>query len=496
MAPLPRLSVVSFTNGPIDLFAASLERVRSLATEIVVAVDARVDPEALAPLVAIADRVVRADYVTPFEANLAWLDSLATGDWVLQLDGDDVVSSALLDRLATPGWDDGITHAYVSYRWLWPMPDRMLDQGPWWPDPVLRLFRNVPGITRYPSTTHSGRQVVGDHRFLDEAIYHLDLVLNPPDARARKVAAYERETPGHRTERGWAVSPTAYLPEEHPHAPRTTAVPAVDLAAITDIVRADPLGRAALDRLGWPLADERHGRPASEIRPTPAVPWPQVFERDLVVTAESRTAPAPGPGELELRLVGHDPVGIVAGLPATITVGVRNRSGHRWGPHDVPATQVGARLRSADADGSPGEPLGPELRVPLPGPVGPGDEILVRVPLPPTLPIGSAIVAVGALQEGIAWHDAWLSVMLDVRSGRRVVVAVTPDDRGRAQADAVVGALAFRLPDVVPSVVPVPEGPFELDTDLPVLDARAADLDVDLLLTALADSLPPPPPLT
>jgi hypothetical protein len=146
----PSLSVVSFTNGPIPRVAASFARIRDLADEIVVAVDQRVGPDALGPLHEVADRVVRAEYVTPFEANLAWLDSLATCDWVLQLDGDDVVSDALIDRLSTPGWDDGITHAYISYRWLWPCPDRMLAQGPWWPDPALRLFRTTPGITRYP----------------------------------------------------------------------------------------------------------------------------------------------------------------------------------------------------------------------------------------------------------------------------------------------------------------------------------------------------------
>ncbi|MGI8757536.1 MAG: hypothetical protein ACR2MB_17095 [Acidimicrobiales bacterium] len=467
MTGVPRLSVVSFTNGPIPLVAASLERVRSLAADIVVAVDARVDPEELGPLVAVADRVVRAEYVTPFEANLAWLDSLATGDWVLQLDGDDVVSDALLDRLATPGWDDGITHAYATYRWIWPTPDRMLYQGPWWPDPVLRLFRTTPGVTRYPSTTHSGRQAVGDHRFLDEAIYHLDLVLNSLPRREAKVDVYERATPGHRTERGWAVSPTLYLPEHHLHRPRTTPVPGGDAHAIRSVL-------AAVDGNGSAVA--------------PAVRPRTVIEG--VVEASVRQAPPPATGAIGLRLVDHQPVGIVAGLPATITIGVSNRTERRMWPHDVPATQLGARLQAAD-----GSPAGPELRAPLPGPIGPGDEALVRLVIPAALPDGSVIVEVGALQEGIAWFDTWLRVELDVRPGRRVVVATSPEPEVTRRTAVLLTLLARDLPDVVPSIVQVEPGPITLDGNLPLIDARE-DLDPHQLIERLGSILPPPPPLT
>jgi hypothetical protein len=119
-----------FTNGPTPLVAASLREVRPVAHEIIVAVDDRVPVDQLGPLQAVADRVVRAEFVYPLEANLQWLHQQATGDWVLRLDGDDLVSEALLRRLSTPGWDEGITHAYLQYRWLWGGPNRMLDQAP------------------------------------------------------------------------------------------------------------------------------------------------------------------------------------------------------------------------------------------------------------------------------------------------------------------------------------------------------------------------------
>ena len=139
---LPRISVVCFTNDPPARVAAALAIVAPIAHEIIVAVDDRVDARTLGPLHAVADRHIRAEFVHPLEANLAWLHDQAKGDWVLRVDGDDVVSEALVRRLSTPGWDAGITHAYVSYRWLWDQPDQMLAQPPWWPDPALRLARS------------------------------------------------------------------------------------------------------------------------------------------------------------------------------------------------------------------------------------------------------------------------------------------------------------------------------------------------------------------
>ena len=139
-----------FTNDPPARVAAALARVRGLATEIIVAVDAKVDPDTLGPIEAVADRLVRAEFAPPLEANLAWLHEQAGCEWVLRLDGDDVVSDALIARLQRPGWDLGITHAFVSYRWLWPDPGHALTQPPWWPDPALRLIRNIPGIVRFP----------------------------------------------------------------------------------------------------------------------------------------------------------------------------------------------------------------------------------------------------------------------------------------------------------------------------------------------------------
>ena len=61
--------------------------------------------------------------------------------------------------------------------WLWGGTDRMLDQTPWWPDPALRLIRNLEGIATFPHGAHQAPTVAGSARFWDAPLYHLDLLL-------------------------------------------------------------------------------------------------------------------------------------------------------------------------------------------------------------------------------------------------------------------------------------------------------------------------------
>jgi polysaccharide pyruvyl transferase WcaK-like protein len=419
-----------FTNGPTPLVAASLRRVRPVADEIVVAVDDRVPVDQLGPLQSVADRVIRAEFVYPLEANLQWLHEQATGDWVLRLDGDDLVSEALLRRLSTPGWDQGITHAYLQYRWLWGGPDQMLDQAPWWPDPALRLIRTTPGIATFPRGAHQAAVVAGTARFWDTPLYHLDLVLRDEATRSAKATGYEYENPGHRTDKGWSVSTTYYLPERLQPAPRTAPLPPVDAAVAAQLL---VVARSQAPVTG--SVDEAALGP--------------------VVTAAGRQTPPPSPGDSRVRLLAHDPISVVAGRSAVVTVGVVNLSGRTWDPADEPADVVGARFLD-----DRGEPVGFEVRAPLPGPVAADDEALVRLPLPAPLPDGTAQVQVGLVQDGVAWHDARASARIRVEAGRRVLVSTGistfPHLGDDLIASQVLTAIARHLPDVVPTLLAYP----------------------------------------
>ena len=198
----PSISVVCFTHDPPHRVAAALAPLRQFATEIIVAVDDRVEERLLGPLIDVADHVTRAEFASPLESNLKWLHEQASCEWTLRLDGDEVVGQGLIDRLSNPGWDTGITHGYVTHRWLWPSPRKVLAQPPWWPDPSPRLFRNISGLTRFPTKAHEPAVVAGHARFFEECIYHLDLLLSTEAERSHKVDHYERSKPGHRIEAG------------------------------------------------------------------------------------------------------------------------------------------------------------------------------------------------------------------------------------------------------------------------------------------------------
>lgn len=413
-----------FTNGPAEAVAASLAQVRRAAAEIVVAVDERVDPSSLGALQRVADRVVRAEFVDPLEANLGWLHRQATGDWILRLDGDDVPSEGLVRLLASPGWDRGITHAYVSYRWLWGGPDRMLDQAPWWPDPALRLIRNVPGIATFPTEAHQPPVVAGPGRLLDADLYHLDLLLADEGARAAKAVRYEHLAPGVRTDRGWSVSATYYLPERVASPPRTTPLPPVDAAVVSRVLAAarsaaPPTARVDLDGLG------------------------------PVITAAQRRPGPPVPGDARIRLLAHPPLVTVTGRGTILTVGATNLGAQPWDPADEPAHQVGARFFDER-----GAPVGGELRAAFPAAVAPGEEGLTRLELPPVLPDGAKRLSVGLVQDGVAWHDAAAAIDLATDLGRRVLVSTGVSTFPHLGDDLitqeVLAALARHLPDVVP----------------------------------------------
>lgn len=432
MSQPPRLSVVVFTNGPVRLVAAALAPLRSVAHEVIVAADAGLAVEDLGALQAVADRVVRAEFEAPLEANLAWLHSLATGEWVLRLDSDDLVGDALLTKLATPGWDRGITHAYLQYRWVVDDGRSMLAQGPWWPDPVLRLVRNDPGLVRFGHGTHELPDVAGPHQLWDEPIYHLDLVVRSAEERAAKVGRYERERPGLRTDRGWSLSPTYYLPERFDPPPERTALEPVDAARVRQVLA------SAASHEPLPPTDEAALGP--------------------VVRLADRLAPAPAEGDARLRVVGALPLVLVEGRGAVVTVGVTNRTPRTWHPGDEPASVVGGRL--FDAEGSQ---IGFEVRAPLTGPLAPGVETLVRVPLPPGVPRTATELRVGLVQDGVAWHDASCSVPLAHHRGRRVLVSTgisaTPHLGDDLITDEVLHALATHLPDAVPILLAHPAEP-------------------------------------
>ena len=95
---LMSLSVCLIASAPAARVAALLEPVRELADEIVIAADSRGDAATLAGYAALADRCFRLEYRF-YERHLGWLHEQCSGDWILRLDDDEVLSAAFVARL-------------------------------------------------------------------------------------------------------------------------------------------------------------------------------------------------------------------------------------------------------------------------------------------------------------------------------------------------------------------------------------------------------------
>src|ERR1019366_2237992 len=180
----------------------------STADEVVCAVDARVPPEELAELDGHADVVVRCEFdpLSPPERHLAWLHELCSGRWVLRLDSDEVVSSALLAALPAMLAANDVMQYVIRRRWLFPDTGHMLDERPWSDDWQNRLVRNEPSLLRFPGVLHSSAELVAPYRYVESPIYHLDCVLRTRAEREDKAERYRQIRSEHNTEDGIPVN--------------------------------------------------------------------------------------------------------------------------------------------------------------------------------------------------------------------------------------------------------------------------------------------------
>ena len=162
-APLPdSISLCCVTGGPPGRTAAILQLFREAVSEIVVALDDRVDPRHLGALPEIADRIVRYPYAEPPGRALAWAYSQCRGDWIFQVDDDEIPSQSLLDGLPSLA-NAALTHVLVPRRWLYPDPEHWLTDAPWTPDRSPRLLRNDPRFLRFPGRRHELLRVEDRH---------------------------------------------------------------------------------------------------------------------------------------------------------------------------------------------------------------------------------------------------------------------------------------------------------------------------------------------
>ena len=377
------LSVCCLAADPPGRVAAVLEMVRSVADDIVVAVDANAGQE-LGALGAVADRVYRVPVELPFEQYLPWLHSLCSGEWVFRIDGDEVPSAALVDVLgALPGADDVLQY-HLPRRWLFGGPDRWLAEDLWMPDYQIRIVRNDPRTLRFRGTLHSTAESQLPASYLETPLYHLALLVTSPEERERRVRRYEALPTA-----GPIDNACVYLPERL-DAPQTAETSPEDVDLISRALDGRGPTDTQVEVVDVPLAD------ALALSPLRALA-PEAYDVEIEVLAD------------ELLLA--------AGAARELTVRLRNSGSERfpWGDWSPPVRlsyhwlDVAARPVVFDGE-----------RTLLPADLPPGGTAVVPAHVSAgELEPGAYILEIDLVHEGVRWFGRGARVPARIERGTR-----------------------------------------------------------------------------
>lgn len=400
------LTLCCAVNTPPARVAAAFAPLAALDAEILLAVDDRVDPAWIDGYRAIADRVVVVPFPGNFGAMYGWMRTQCGGDWILQLDLDEIPSHGLAAEVARTIGAGDVTHAWVPRRWLHPDSATWLAQWPWKPDYSLRLVRNDPALLRFPGLLHCTVRALGPARYLRAPLYHADLLLTDRPGRERKLAQYEREMPGFVID-GRSLNEVYYLPERCEDL-RLAPVPAEDAAAIAAFLAADGAEPTGVGSGRAARAGVRRATAAEIARHSEARTLEERDYRARVVLLDD-----------ELR--------IVSGEARTFDVEVHNLGNDHWpgGEMDAaPRIRLGYRWL-----GSGRKPSRDTGRTPLPGPVAPGERALVPLEVIGPARRGMREIEIDLIHEGERWFGWPVRASIEVRA---------PAGRARAKRTSAV----------------------------------------------------------
>jgi len=380
------------------LLAGVLAPFRAVAGEIVVAVEATRAAEVQSALAGVADTVLTFPSTSPADRPIAWLFRSCAGDWIFNIDDDEVPSPGLVAALPGLVGREDITHAWVARRWLHPTPDTYIASAPWGTEFQLRLALADERFLQFSDVFHRPVVCHGPSAYVEEPLWHLDTVLNPAALRRRKAAAYERERPGMRFG-GLAHNLGVYVPELQGDL-ELADVPAEEREAIA-AARAFAPARAGTTP---PTVVEATAREVD--REWVGPPYADSLYRAV----------------LEL---GAAPAVMTAGVQHTVDVRVTNGSDvtWRWGRDGRPEIRLTYRWRS---DGEAvREPT--SLRTSLPADLAPGATQLVPVHVVAPAGSGRFQLELDLVHEGVRWFGVDVSVTVEVRPPRRIALVARPE---------------------------------------------------------------------
>ena len=380
------LSVCLMTGEPAGRIAEVLAPVRGLADEVVIAADSRVDAATLAGYAGLADRLLSVEY-SQAEAHLGWLYAQCSGDWILHLDGDEVVSGALAERLPEMIATRSVQQYWIARWWLYGDAEHALDQQPWASDFNNRLLRN-DGTMRIRGVQHAHADLVQPCEYVAEPIYHLELLRSSLAERRDKAIRYEVARPRLTAAGGGRLNEAFYLPELRPRV-RTRDLPAGDVPSVRRALAAD--GQV----------------PAGD---TTAVPYVPLAELDRYW--EGRAIPESA-YQVQIEPAGPAPT-LTPGGNGRLLVHVTNRGTETWpwGLDRAPAIRMSYRW--LHPDGSVHTPDG--VRTGFSRTVLPGEQILVPLEVLAPAEPGRYVLEADVVHEHVRWFG----------QGCRVEVAVEP----------------------------------------------------------------------
>lgn len=359
---------------------------RPYASEIVIAADSRVSDETLAGYDAIADKLFRIEYVLP-ERHLAWLCAQCEGDWILRLDGDEVPSQALVKRLPEMLAARGVRQYWIRRAWVHPDAASVLAAMPWSEDFVNRLMRN-DGTLRISGQTHSQPEPVTPREYIEEPIYHLDLLVSSHRQRLDKIVRYEASRSRLLAAGGGRLNEAFYLPEARREAPKLYPVPEEDRAAIV-------------------CALEGSLEPA-KVASSQSVPLVSLEEMDRMW--EGRRV---GANAYRASIALREPtVALAPSERRQVMVRICNEGDERWPANVDEEPRIRLSYRLLNPDGSMHTPEGP--RSAFPRVVRPGDQILAPLHIDAPTQSGEYVLEIDVVHEEERWFGCACRVPLRV----------------------------------------------------------------------------------
>jgi inositol phosphorylceramide mannosyltransferase catalytic subunit len=386
------LSICLITADPASRISAILEPLRPYAEEIFIAADSRVDDETLAGYASLADRLFRIEHVLA-ERHLAWLFAQCNGDWILRLDGDEVPSRELLRRLPEMVSSRCVQQFWIRRLWLHPDASRYLAGAPWSVDFVNRLTRN-DGMLRVNGRPHTDPEPVTPRAYIEEPLYHLDLLTSSEEQRRDKAIRYEVARPRLLAAGGGRINEAFYLPELR-DSPELSPVPDEDRAAIARALEEPSVSQTTA------LVD-----PSELIKDVPFVSLKEMdrFWEGRVVSESAYRA-------------SIEPLQAASSLTPSeqrqLFFHVRNEGTERWPAHLEEDPPIRLSSRWLNPDGSIHTAEGP--RSPFSRAVSPGERILMplHVDTPPDK--GDYVLEVDIVHEHVRWFGC--SCRVPVRVG-------------------------------------------------------------------------------